>query len=318
MRDFRSAPVPKTTVSVEAVTSLDYDEFAKFHQHAFAGSRGIMPARTIQTPEYYRWKYLTPWGSATLSTATIDGAMVANVAAIPYPVSDGVDERIGWQICDIATHPDFRGRGLFRQCLAVLVSSLPSNSMVFCLPNRESFSAFIRLGFVQAGALRVWASVAPLLHARRSNERGANQNLSGRIPTTTPTASIFHARVDDHYLGWRFERRPDHEYRRVATSSGEGIAIVRSLVVGGQKTSILMFFEGSDAVDEKAILHSTVSLESRRASRAILYLDSHWCGSFRPLFFPLASWMLPRAFPIVSLRLNGALLHLRTCDWDVL
>jgi hypothetical protein len=310
--------VPTITVSVKGSTPLDYDGFAKFQQHAFADFRGIMPARTIQTPEYYRWKYLTPWGSARLSSATIDGAMAANVTAIPYPVTDGVDERIGWQICDIATHPDFRGRGLFRQCLAVLVSSLPSNSMVFCLPNRQSFSAFIRLGFVQAGALRVWASVAPLLHARRSNERGANQNFCGRHPATTPTPSIFHARVDDHYLGWRFERRPDHEYRRVVTSSGEGIAIVRSLLVGGQKTSILMFFEGGHAIDEKDILRSTVSLESRRASRAILYLDSHWRGSLRPLFFPLASWMLPRAFPIVSHGLNGALLHLRTCDWDVL
>jgi hypothetical protein len=90
------------------------------------------------------------------------------------------------------------------------------------------------------------------------------------------------------------------------------------LVVGGQKISVLMLVTIEEVAAESALLHSTVSVESARGARVILYLDSRWRGSLNPLFFPLASWMAPRAFPIVSTGLGNASLRLRAGDWDVL
>ena len=72
---------------------LDYDEFVNFQQRAFADLNGIVRANTIQTIPYYRWKYHTPWGAAKLAIARINGEMVAGIAAIPWPLSDGVNVR---------------------------------------------------------------------------------------------------------------------------------------------------------------------------------------------------------------------------------
>jgi hypothetical protein len=298
--------------------SLDYDEFVSFQQRAFADVKGIVRADTVQTIPYYRWKYDTPWGSAKLAIAAINGEMASGVAAVPWPLTDGIDVRSGWQICDIATHPDRRRQGLFRRCLRDLLSSLPTNSVIFCFPNRQSFPALVGMGFVQTGVLRLWASISPLLGMGRDIGLEKTWNFNNPLPMKAPTHRTFQTRVDNSFLEWRFVRRPEHDYRPIGTFEHHGAAIVRSLVICGQKISILMLLTVEDAAAVDALLYSAVSLESRRGARAMLYLDSHWRGSFKPLFFPLASWMAPRAFPIVTKGLEGASLRLRTCDWDVL
>ena len=311
-------PHRSLTVGLTDGASLDYDEFVNFQQRAFADLSGIVPANTIQTIPYYRWKYRTPWGPAKLAIAAINGETAAGVAAVPWPLTDGVNERSGWQICDIATHPDRRHQGLFRRCLGDLLSSLPTDSVVFCFPNRQSFPALVGMGFVQTGALRLWVSISPLLGMGRNNGREKTWNFNSLPPIEAPTPGTFRTRVDNRYLEWRFVRRPEHEYRSIGASAHSGEAIVRSLVACGQKISILMMLTAEDAAAVNALLYSAVLLESRRGARAMLYLDSHWRGSLKPLFLPLASWMAPRAFPIVTTGLKGASLRLRTCDWDVL
>jgi hypothetical protein len=305
------------TVGLTDGASLDYDEFVSFQRRAFADLSGIVRANTIQTIPYYRWKYRTPWGPAKLAIAAINGEIAAGVAAIPWPLTDGINERSGWQICDIATHPDRRHQGLFRRCLGELLSSLPANSVVFCFPNRQSFPTLVGMGFVQTGALRLWVSISPLLGMGRNNgfEKTWTNDL---LPIKVPTPGTFQTRVDNLYLEWRFVRRPEHEYRSIGTSGHGGEAIVRSLVACGQKISILMMLTAENAAAVNALLNSAIFLESRRGARAVLYLDSHWRGSLKPLFFPLASWMGPRTFPVVAIGLKGASLRLRTCDWDVL
>ena len=306
------------TVRLTDGALLDYDEFVNFQQRAFADLNGIVRANTIQTIPYYRWKYHTPWGAAKLAIARINGEMVAGIAAIPWPLSDGVNVRSGWQICDIATHPHRRHQGLFRRCLRDLLSSLPTNSVVFCFPNRQSFPTLVGMGFVQTGALRLWVSISPLLRLGRINGLEKTWNFNDPLPIKAPTPGTFQTRVDNPYLEWRFGRRPDHEYRPIGTSGHRGEAIVRTLVACGQKISILMMLTAEDAAAVNALLYSAIFLESRRGARAMLYLDSHWRGSLKPLFFPLASWMAPRAFPIVTTGLKGASLRLCTSDWDVL
>jgi hypothetical protein len=299
-------------------SSLDYDEFVNFQQRAFTNLNGVVPAKTIQTIPYYRWKYHTPLGPAKLAIGTIKGEMVAGVAVIPWPLTDGLNVRRGWQICDIATHPDHRQQGLFRRCLRDLLSSLPTDSVVFCFPNQQSFPALVATGLVQTGALRLWVSIVPLFGMLRGNglEKTWSSNIA--LPMKAPKPGILQTRVDNPFLEWRFVRRPEHEYRRIGTSGYGGEAIVRSLVVCGQKISILMLLTVEDAAAVNALLRSAVSVDSGRGARAMLYLDSHWRGSLRPLFFPVASWMAPRAFPIVATGLKDASLRLRTCDWDVL
>jgi Acetyltransferase (GNAT) domain len=311
-------PHRSLTVRLTDGASLDYDEFVSFQQRAFADVKGIVRANTIQTIPYYRWKYHPPWGSAKLAIAVINGEMAAGVAAVPWPLTDGIDVRSGWQICDIATRPDRRQQGLFRRCLRDLLSSLPPNSVIFCFPNRQSFPALVDMGFVQTGALRLWASISPFLGMGRDIGLERTWNFNSPLPMKAPMPRTFQTRVDNPYLEWRFVRRPEQEYRPIGTFGHRGEAVVRSLVVCGQKISILMILTVEDAAAVNALLYSAIFLESRRGARAMLYLDSHWRGSLRPLFFPIASWMAPRAFPIVAIGLKDASLRLRTCDWDVL
>jgi hypothetical protein len=305
------------TVNVLDGIALDLEKFVRFQRRAYSENRGIIGASSIQTAEYYRWKYHAPWGIAKVSTAEIDATLVSAVAAIPYPLIDRTNEQMGWQLCDIATHSTYRRQGLFRRCLSALISTLPPNSMIFCFPNRQSFVPLIRMGFVTNGALRLWVSVAPLLNRGRYSWREKPQDAN-LTPALSVASGAIRAHINKSYLEWRFVSRPAQKYRWVGVKGWNGNAIVRSLVLGKQPVSILMALTNCDPDAQNALLRAAVSCESARGARAMIYLDSCWSGSIAPLFIPVPSWMLPRRFPIVCKGFGNVPACFHTCDWDVL
>src|SRR3954452_7014240 len=119
-------------VILESGDLVDYAAIADFQRRAFANVRAPIAPDSVQTPAYYAWKYRTPWGPARVATVNYDGDAGSMVTAIPSVFARGIDRWTAWQICDIATAPRLRRRGLLRLGLAALLTNLPNGDGAFC------------------------------------------------------------------------------------------------------------------------------------------------------------------------------------------
>ena len=137
--DMARAVIP-CDVILETGDRVDYTAIAAFQRQAFANVHAPIAPASVQTSAYYAWKYRTPWGPARVATVTYGGGAASMVAAIPTVFARGIDRWTAWQICDIATAPRLRRRGLLRRGLAALLTNLPTGDGIFCLPNRNSHS----------------------------------------------------------------------------------------------------------------------------------------------------------------------------------
>src|SRR5438128_73614 len=105
--------------------ATDFEEITAFQRHAFGHDWLKSERRRLQRAEYYRWKYFPPAGPAWLAAIRAQQAMVTMVAAVPFELGEG--HSTAWQICDIATDPQFRNRGFFAGCLAALSEAVGSD-----------------------------------------------------------------------------------------------------------------------------------------------------------------------------------------------
>jgi hypothetical protein len=149
-------------VILESGDLVDHAAIAAFQRQAFVNVHGPIAPASVQTSAYYAWKYRTPWGPARVATVTYDGDAASMVAAIPTVFARGLDRWTAWQICDIATAPRLRRRGLMRRGLAALLTNLPTGDGIFCLPNRNSHSLLLQARFQEIGRLSLYVSGAAL------------------------------------------------------------------------------------------------------------------------------------------------------------
>ena len=127
-------------VTIQNPASLDFEEYAGMQAEAFAEVVGAQGMGSLHAPEYYRWKYHTPWGSALIATVRKDQKLVAANAMYPLRIVAADDHAMGWQSCDTATLPAARGQGLFMQCLHALQEQLGDDAIFFGFPNFYKFS----------------------------------------------------------------------------------------------------------------------------------------------------------------------------------
>jgi hypothetical protein len=296
---------------VDAGDRLDHEAIAEFQRRAFSDIRMPMDPASVQTPAYYAWKYRTPWGPARVATVTHEGDRASMVAAVPTLFACGSDRFIAWQICDIATAPKWRRRGLFRGGLAALLDDLPHDAPVFCLPNRNSRHLLPAMGFRDIGRLRVYVSTAALFTSgHESSQDGAAEAMIATDPREFRTFS------DPAGIDWRFRRRPGVSYARIDV--GDAAAIVRTLEQAGMRKLVVMRIWARDTAARARVLRAVRSYAHARRTPLVIYLDSAWAGSFMPPFLPVPATLLPRPLPLLARAFPSRPIRFDTADWDVL
>ena len=143
--DMARAMIP-CEVILESGDRVDYTAIAAFQRQAFANVHAPIAPASVQTSAHYAWKYRTPWGPARVATITYGGGAASMVAAIPtvFAWDRSVDGLADLRHCDRA---EATPRGLLRRGLAALLTNLPTDDGIFCLPNRNSHSFCCRPGF---------------------------------------------------------------------------------------------------------------------------------------------------------------------------
>src|SRR5438067_10000597 len=139
---------------VRASRETNFEEIAAFQRRAFGYAWLKSERERLQHAEYYRWKYFPPAGPAWIAMIRSQNVIVAMLAAIPLNLTTGQARSVAWQICDIATHAQFRRRGFFARCLAALADAV-AGDVTFCFPNRQSRAGLRRAGCSLHSQLRV-------------------------------------------------------------------------------------------------------------------------------------------------------------------
>jgi len=101
--------------------------------------------------DFWKWKYLmNPAGfDRNIWIAKDADRVVGYYAIIPTAMKVGNREVLGAQSVDTATHPSYRGRGIFVDLATHVLqeASKTEISMVYGFPGAQSYGGFIKLGF---------------------------------------------------------------------------------------------------------------------------------------------------------------------------
>jgi hypothetical protein len=174
------------------------------------------------------------------------------LAAVPFKLATA--DATAWQICDIASDPEFRQRGLFARCLE-LVREAAADDVMFCFPNARSRRGLDKAGYSVVSRMRL--QVRPIF-ALPFAGTGPAPAHSTNLPAceaafqTCPVHRRFIQRSPE-FLHWRYAAHPLNRYVCVA-ASGTGpstsCVIVRHLTVLRMRLGIVV--DGCSGSDEDA------------------------------------------------------------------
>ncbi len=222
-------------------------------QASFGGWPGRRVAAYDRPAEFFAWKHeRNPHGPSFIVLAEAEGRPIGMRAYMLWPlVADG--EVVGAvQAVDLATHPDYRGKGvnseLTKRAIAILRET---RSFALGLPNEMSRSQSRKVGWRPIGRLPVWVRVRrPLRVLRGARSLRSPAQALAPPPIDAPAAADclpdgqglaellsdaghpgarFSTELSTDYLRWRFEPYLA-DYRAVAEHEAgrlAGVAIFR-------------------------------------------------------------------------------------------
>jgi GNAT superfamily N-acetyltransferase len=258
-------------IDLVSATNLDYESHVRLLRAAFARSAFSGEIARTFTPEFYRWKYSPPAGSAVVSHAQGEHGVAASVSAMPLVVSGPDGTHRAWQIVDIATAPDMRGRGYFRQCLEALCHDLPRGEILFCFPNVKSSPELYRQGFALVAELDMYARlILPRRLPWRSATRQVERPLVFGREISILAASFWQISRTNEYMNWRYTRHPIHHYEMLIDGpwgDPSGLAIVRPFSVFGVKVALFLELHGCTEGVVKRLVNEADVWASRKRIR---------------------------------------------------
>lgn len=199
--------------------------------------------RVPRTREFWAWKHeRNPFGPSPILVAEAEGRIVGLRAFLRWSWRSRGRHLSAVRAVDTATHPDWRGRGVFSRLTRRMIEEMEAEgvSFVFNTPNRASGAGYRKLGWRSVGRLPLLARpAAPLTTVRRlvrpRDELGraaegpgldafprASDLLDAAFLDDLLEALVrerddprLRTPVDRRYLEWRYAAPPGLDYRTI-------------------------------------------------------------------------------------------------------
>jgi len=207
-------------------------------------------------PESWSWKHeASPFGPSPMLVAEVDGGLVGLRAFSRWAWRSNGRELRAVRAVDTATHPSWRGHGVFSQLTLTLADRLARENVafVFNTPNAESMRGYLKMGWRHVTRVPLWVRPVrlgrlPRLVAAIGRRGGSDTN------TNAPQTVGSFAAVDDllrdprlpallahdemepeprlrtartlAYLRWRYADIPRLRYHALWTLDGNAQAAV--------------------------------------------------------------------------------------------
>jgi GNAT superfamily N-acetyltransferase len=240
--------------------------------------------------EFDWWYERNPVRPGTISLAMAEGR-VAGMLAMSYARMrlEGRENLVAFAI-DGATHPDFRGRGIFQKLELenerVAAEAGATTAIGFTNPQAGPILVG-RVGWADVRPLRLWARVLRPLELIRRRGRAGGLRIRAETARIRPIerfdddAAAVAARVSspDHvvrdaaYLNWRYADSP-RGYRSLGAFAGDRLvafAILGHKLYRGISTAYVADLVAPDAGDARALLRACVA-RARGGADAVIAL----------------------------------------------
>ena len=202
------------------------------------------------TPAYWRWKHAAnPFGASPVLVAEDSGRLVALRAFMRWTWRSAGQDVTAVRAVDTATHPDYRGQGLFKRLTLRLRDEMNDEGVafVFNTPNAQSRPGYLKMGWSLVGKPTLWVRpVRPVRLARALRHEGlggdegeppavdavraadalALPRVQSVIEAAVSGAGAYHTAPTPMYLRWRYAEIPGFTYHMAARGEGAGGALV--------------------------------------------------------------------------------------------
>jgi GNAT superfamily N-acetyltransferase len=210
--------------------------------------KGKIPRR----PEYWKWKHHeNPFGSSPCLLAESAGVLVGLRVFMRWKWRAHGVEWPAVRAVDTATHPDWRGRGIFSRLTLALLEEMRAKEVafVFNTPNSQSRPGYLKMGWTSLGGLSIWArplrlGASPVAPSPNGSGGPGNGEAFPRVGTPIEQLlehgelSAFLDALPSHadrfttprnlrYLRWRYAAVPGFHYRALwDIEGGEGAVVI--------------------------------------------------------------------------------------------
>ena len=221
---------------------------------------------TTKSERYWRWKHVdNPFGASHILLAEEDGVLVGVRAFMQWRWTDGQRQYTALRAVDTATHPEYRGRGIFKKLTLQLIAERTEagDDFIFNTPNEQSKPGYLKMGWREVGKLPVALRLNRPFHllTRKLGLIGPAQEVAeteleayrtsfdwgmweeGAGPQVRGWSTAFR----DDYLTWRYRDCPVASYLPVgepgkyllvvhpkATALGLEFRIVQAWIAAGE------------------------------------------------------------------------------------
>lgn len=198
--------------------------------------------RIPRSREYWAWKHeRNPFGPSPVLVAEANGQIVGVRAFMRWSWSSREATIPAVRAVDTATHPDWRGRGVFSRLTQALVQEMRDEgvALVFNTPNEISRPGYLKMGWSSLGRVSLWVRprrwlrlTRALIKREREEGKGIDRDMAAtgragprplselvraseredfleRLPRFDARLST---RLTPEYLRWRYAAIPGFEY----------------------------------------------------------------------------------------------------------
>lgn len=206
--------------------------------------------------DYWRWKHRdNPFGASPVLLAEAEGQLVGLRAFMRWTWHSGGRAVPAVRAVDTATHPDFRGRGIFKRLTLQLRDEMGAEgvALVYNTPNAQSRPGYLKMGWSLVGKPALWIrpvhpirlaralrreglggeeSEAPDVHAESAAEVFHRPNVQALVEAASARSRgaadrRLHTDLTLGYLTWRYVEIPGFAYQVLHDGEGaEGALIV--------------------------------------------------------------------------------------------
>jgi hypothetical protein len=225
--------------------SIDYEEMHSLLREAFAHRSKSNVDVEIPSPQSLEFKYQNSVSPSKLATVRCNGELVAMNGLIPIEICNSGFPTVGWMSCDTATHPNYQGRGLFKQCVSALEVSLPDGAFLFGFPNLNSMPGFTKMGWRRLAEVDLYFSSSLLGTNKSAIVKEVDINTLNNFPPN-PNGIV----KSREYLIWRYgPLRGDYEAHEISSETSIYFVISRKLKINGIVFSLVL-----DVLSENQLL----------------------------------------------------------------
>lgn len=215
---------PENIMEIREGTEQDIPEILK----VLKASLGETSSQ--KTEEVWRFKHIdNPFGKSLVLLALENDQIIGVRAFMRWKWQRGDQVFSAFRAVDTATHPNHRGKGVFKKLTlkALEIGKERGDNFVFNTPNSQSKPGYLKMGWKEVDKLRI--SLRPVNPFYWNSSKFSKEYPQNLTSTDEPDfLKEFNKRLaekprlftpkDPAYLKWRYVQNPIQDYKVLATS----------------------------------------------------------------------------------------------------